>query len=55
MFTRIRGHPDFAMIKNTPVVLSHCHIGQQTLLSMVYGHNMRRAGILRLAQLKHLI
>jgi hypothetical protein len=51
----IHGHPDFAMAKNTPVAAIHYHIGQQTLLSMVYGHNMQRAGILRPAQPKPLI
>jgi hypothetical protein len=55
MFMRIHGRPDFAMARNIPVVARRCHIGQPTLLSMVYGHNMQRVGILRPAQLKHLI
>jgi len=55
MFTRIRGRQDFAMIKNILVAAIHCHIGQPTLLSMDYGHNMQRADILRRVQLKPLI
>jgi len=55
MFTHIRGHPDFATTKNIQVVVIHCHIGQPTLLSMDYGHNMQRADILRPAQPKPLI
>jgi len=55
MFTLIRGHPDFAMTKNILDVVIHYHIGQPTLLSMVYGHNMQQVDIPRLAQLNHLI
>jgi hypothetical protein len=55
MFTRIHGRPDFAMTKNILVVVRRCHIGRQTLLSMVYGLNMQRLDILRLALMKPLI
>jgi hypothetical protein len=55
MFMRIHGHPDFVMPKNILVVARRCHIGQPTLLSMVYGLNMQRADILRPVQPKHLI
>jgi hypothetical protein len=55
MFMLILGRLDFAMTKNIPVALIHYHIGEPTLLSMVYGHNMQQAGILRPAQPKPLI
>jgi hypothetical protein len=55
MFMRIHGRPDFAMARNILVVARHCHIGRQTLLSMVYGLNMQRVDILHPVQLKHLI
>jgi hypothetical protein len=55
MFMLIRGRQDFAMARNILVVARRCHIGQPTLRSMVYGHNMQRPDILRPAQLKHLI
>jgi hypothetical protein len=51
----IHGHPDFAMAKNILVAVIHYHIGQPTLRSMVYGHNMQQPDILHPAQLKRLI
>jgi hypothetical protein len=54
MFMLIRGRQDFVITKNTLVAAIRCHIGQQTLLSMVYGPNMQRLDILRLARKKPL-